>query len=91
MLVGFAVHGVKTDSDVVRFAAWVDNYYAFGSTLHNAIHIAESFEAELYNKWGLNSSRYIPPPITSSSRYDIPRKKAPTMASCTPSQIRYIH
>ena len=55
-------HGVKTEEDLVSFAVWVDNYYAFGKSLDDAIFIAESFEAELATQWGLKikpSSRSI--------------------------------
>ena len=39
--------GVQTDTATVMFASWVDNYFAFVSSLSNAIAIAESFEEEL--------------------------------------------
>ena len=49
--------GVMTNSSVVLFATWVDNYFAFGNSLHNAIHIAESFEDALQQAWGLSIKR----------------------------------
>ena len=45
--------GVKTDSVPVTFATWVDNYYSFGSSLSNAVTIAEAFENELLTAWHL--------------------------------------
>ena len=45
--------GVCTDSAAVTFASWVDNYYTFGSSVSNAIRIAESFENELLREWRL--------------------------------------
>ena len=65
--------GVKTDTDLVLFAVWVDNYYAFGNSLHNAIHISESFEAKLLSDWGLTikpSSRSVMSPVNVLTEWD---------------------
>ena len=65
--------GVATDRGVVSFAAWVDNYYTFGNSFHNAIHSAEYFEAELFGKWDLKikpSSRSVMSPMQSDADWD---------------------
>ena len=65
--------GVKTDNSVVLFATWVDNYYSFGRTLHCAIQVAESFEADLFKKWGLSikpSSRSVLAPESPDAQWD---------------------
>ena len=54
--------GVQTDGASVTFACWVDSYYSFGSSLDNAISIAEAFEEELEVEWHLSikpSSRSV--------------------------------
>ena len=63
--------GVMTDTAAVTFACWVDNDYAFGSSLSNAVVIAESFENELLREWHLQikpSSRSVigPDPHTDN-------------------------
>ena len=45
--------GVQTGPVTVMFASWVDNYYVFGSSLHNAVCMAETFEQMLLLHWGL--------------------------------------
>ena len=50
---GWAPHGVKTDVATVVFVVCVGNYSSFGNTLHDAIDIAESLEAELLGQWSL--------------------------------------
>ena len=53
---------VNIGSCTIKFASWVDNYYAFGSDLPAAIRIAGSFEPELLTRWTLEikaSSRSV--------------------------------
>ena len=66
-------YGIKTDAGVVLFAVWVDNYYAFGKSLHDAIAMSEAFEAELSLKWGLAikpSSRSVMSPSEPDVAWD---------------------
>ena len=65
--------GVRTNSMTIMFSSWVDNYYAFGQTLHDALHIAESFEHELFRGWGLSikpSSRSVLSPVRPAEAWD---------------------
>ena len=64
---------MKTSLGTAVFASWVDNYYAFGDSFHDAIHIAESFEAALLQSWGLlikPSSRSIMSPQVPADDWD---------------------
>ena len=66
-------YGIETDAHVVLFAVWVDNYYAFGKSQHDAISMSEAFEAELSSKWGLSikaSSRSVMSPLEPDDDWD---------------------
>ena len=66
-------HGTVTDTSIVRFAVWVDNYYAFGKSMHDAIAMAEVFEEELMRKWGLSikpCSRSVMSPLLPDDSWD---------------------
>ena len=64
--------GVQIDGAAVTFACWVDNYYTFGSSISNAIEIAETFEKKLLAEWDLHikpSSRSVIGPDPSDEDY----------------------
>ena len=66
--------GVIIDSTAVTFASWVENYYTFGSSVSNAIAIAESFEDALLSEWGLlikPSSRSVMSPGPNTHDADL--------------------
>ena len=65
--------GTETDTQPVLFAAWVDNYYAFGKSQPDAISIAEKFEAKVSRTWGLSikaSSRSVMSPSEPDDDWD---------------------
>ena len=74
-------YGIETDASVVLFAVWVDNYYAFDRSCHDAIAMSEAFEAEVSLKWGLAikpSSRSVMSPTEPDDAWDdfkLPRLK----------------
>ena len=66
-------HCVKTDMGCVIFASWVDNYYSFGNSLYDAIHIAETFEEALLRDWNLHikaASRSVMSPHEPHDHWD---------------------
>jgi len=57
----------------ITFASWVDNYFTFSSDISTAIQIAESFESELQQRWGLSiktSSRSVLSASSNESLHD---------------------
>ena len=66
-------YGVKTDTCTIVFCSWVDNYYVFGSSVPNAIQIAERFEEALKLSWNLDikpTSRSLLSPIVPADAWD---------------------
>ena len=66
-------YGVDTGLTTVVFASWVDNYYTFGSSVPNAISIAERFEEVLLQNWALDikpTSRSLLSPAAPSEPWN---------------------